>query len=208
MEKGYLETDLTYTSDGNLLDEYGRFVMMEWEKDWMQESAKVICKNGGDILNIGFGMGLIDSFIQQHNPKSHWIIEPHPIVFDKIKKDGWLNKENVNVLFSKWQDVIDDLPQFDGIYIDTWKDNGFYDLFLPKLHKILKPNGIFSFWNRDTNLNSLIEIKNILKSDFDINYVEINLSNIPKQQYWSKSNKNCIIPIITHSTRNIIKTII
>lgn len=91
MEKGYLQTNLTYTDDGNLVDEYGRFVMMEWEREWMKESANIICENGGDILNIGFGLGIIDSYIQTHNPTSHWIIESHPIVYDKIKSDGWLD---------------------------------------------------------------------------------------------------------------------
>jgi hypothetical protein len=32
----------------------------------MERHAEVICRGGGDVLNVGFGMGIIDGFIQQH----------------------------------------------------------------------------------------------------------------------------------------------
>jgi hypothetical protein len=38
--------------------------MMGWEGPLMVKHAGIICANGGDILNVGFGLGLIDEEIQ------------------------------------------------------------------------------------------------------------------------------------------------
>lgn len=47
------------------------------------------------MLNVGFGLGLVDSAIQMHTPKSHTIIEAHPDVLQKVTQQlrlllgGW-----------------------------------------------------------------------------------------------------------------------
>lgn len=40
--------------------------MMDWETPLMQRHAAAICAGGGDVLNVGFGMGIVDAFIQRH----------------------------------------------------------------------------------------------------------------------------------------------
>jgi len=205
--KPYLQQKLTYAPTGKLLDENGKSVMMDWETSWMEESAKIICKNGGDILNIGFGMGIIDSFIQAHPINSHTIIEAHPDVYNKMIEDGWDKIPNVKIIFSKWQDVIEDLPKYDGIYFDTWEDFGFETTFLQNLKYILKPNGIFSFWYgySDTTINP--KIINLFYENFEINSVSIKLDSVPKSReqfgsmggyYFNPRFSNAVIPIITH----------
>jgi hypothetical protein len=42
----------------------GEAVMMGWEGPLMVHHAAEICAAGGDILNVGFGLGLIDEEIQ------------------------------------------------------------------------------------------------------------------------------------------------
>ena len=81
------EVKYTY-KDNNLYDSSGHAIMMDWESDWMKTSADIVCRGGGDILNIGFGLGLVDSFIQKHNPKSHTIIECHSDVLNHMKENG------------------------------------------------------------------------------------------------------------------------
>ncbi len=39
---------------------------MGWETPLMERHAAIICASGGDVLNVGFGMGIIDGFIQTH----------------------------------------------------------------------------------------------------------------------------------------------
>ena len=41
----------------------------------MKFQAEVTCRNGGHILECGFGMGISADYIQQQNVKSHTIIE-------------------------------------------------------------------------------------------------------------------------------------
>ena len=38
--------------------------MMEWEGPLMEQHAQVICVGGGHMLNVGFGLGLVDEAIQ------------------------------------------------------------------------------------------------------------------------------------------------
>ena len=54
----------------------------------MKQAAKTICKNGGRVLNIGFGLGIIDTFIQEEGVEEHWIVESNPTVLQKMKNDG------------------------------------------------------------------------------------------------------------------------
>ena len=125
MPKHYLYQHLKFTDDA-IYDNTGRAVMMRWETSWMEDTAKVICQNKGDILNIGHGMGIVDNFIQSHSPNSHTIIEPHIDVLDQMEKNGWFSKPKVTIFQSKWQDCIQNLGPFDGIYYDTWDDKYFF----------------------------------------------------------------------------------
>ena len=215
--KPYLEQRLTYTDSGKLLDEYGKSVMMDWETSWMEASAKVICQNGGDILNIGFGMGIIDSFIQSYPIQSHTIIEAHPDVYAKMIEDGWDKKPNVKIIFSKWQDVIVDLPKYDGIYFDTWNDNDVFDTLLPHIKNILKSNGVFSVWDGYSEEFIDPKIVNLLYEDFKIDSISLKLDNVPnnKEQfergggyYFNPNRKQAIIPIITHRKTKFKKNLI
>ena len=64
------------------MDEENNGVMMGWEAPLMKRHAEIICPTKGlHVLNVGFGMGIIDTFIQEnHAPASHTIIEAHPDV--------------------------------------------------------------------------------------------------------------------------------
>jgi len=217
VSQSYFKQKLTYTDNGKLLDESGRAVMMDWETEWMKESAKVICQNGGNILNIGFGMGIIDTFIQTYDIKSHTIIEAHPDVYAKMIQDGWDKKPNVKIIFSKWQDVIMDLPKFDGIYFDTWADNGFFTTLLPNIKNILSKGGVFSYWASRSNESINEKTINILHKDFELDKIIFELNDVPnaeeqneqiKKFYFNPNWKQCVIPIIKHRTTPLIKTLI
>jgi type IV protein arginine methyltransferase len=60
----YLRQRVCYEG-GNLLDANGDAVMMPWEKPLMLAHANLICQSGGDVLNVGFGLGLVDEAIQE-----------------------------------------------------------------------------------------------------------------------------------------------
>lgn len=62
----YLQQQLVY-KDSVLLDANNEAVMMDWEKPIMLAHANLVCQRGGDILNIGFGLGLVDDAIQGYS---------------------------------------------------------------------------------------------------------------------------------------------
>ena len=68
----------------------------------------------------GFGMGIIDSALARRGPGHHTIIEAHPAVYAKMVEAGWTTRPNVTVAFGRWQDVIQSLGTFDGIFFDIF----------------------------------------------------------------------------------------
>ncbi|KAG7908222.1 hypothetical protein KL907_001712 [Ogataea polymorpha] len=152
----FLKTKLKYTDDALLTDRKDG-VMMQWEEKLMSAGCESLFKSVEDpnnvvVLNIGFGMGIIDSMIQKKKPAKHYICEAHPDVLDKMKRDGWMDKNNVVVLKGRWQDTLPPLLNegvfFDGIYFDTFSEQysdmlELYDLLVG----LLKPEGTFSFFN-------------------------------------------------------------
>lgn len=161
--KPYINQRLTYTNDGRLLDEDGNAVMMDWESPIMEKSAEIVCRNGGKILNVGFGMGLVDSFIEKYDIDEHWIIEPHIDVYTKMFEDGWHLNPRVRIMYGDWQWYIKYMPKFDGIYIDTWREeiHGFQE-YAPN---ILKDDGVLSFFNNPRNDE---EGLHMMKRDYEI----------------------------------------
>ena len=53
---------------------------------------QAICSSGGDVLNVGFGLGLVDRAIQSNQPRSHTIVEAHPGVLRKVSSTLVLHK--------------------------------------------------------------------------------------------------------------------
>ena len=81
-----------------LLRDNSEQVMMEWEKPYMEAIINEI-KPTGNVLEIGFGCGYSATAIQQYNPKSHTIIECHPIVINKLNE--WSKKPPTEKRWSK-----------------------------------------------------------------------------------------------------------
>ncbi|KAI5964185.1 RMT2 [Candida pseudojiufengensis] len=161
-QKSYLHTKLEYSNNALLTKDRKDGVMMSWETDIMKLGSDTLFKGSFvepeqkdfeiNILNIGFGMGIIDKFIQESSPTNHYICEAHPDVIKKMKDDGWYNKKNVIILEGRWQDKLPELLSknifFNGIYYDTFSEHykdmlELFDLVVG----LLKPYGIFSFFN-------------------------------------------------------------
>ncbi|KAH7848128.1 hypothetical protein Vadar_034099 [Vaccinium darrowii] len=143
----YLEDRVSFSED-KLMDSESKAVMMAWEKPLMEAHAKAVCSGGGHILNIGFGMGLVDTAIQQYAPLAHTIVEAHPEVYDRMLRSGWGEKKNVKIILGRWQDVLPQLESYDGIFFDTYGEY-YEDMreFHQQLPSLLKPGGIYSFFN-------------------------------------------------------------
>ncbi|GMH89394.1 hypothetical protein TL16_g11444 [Triparma laevis f. inornata] len=154
-KKDYLQRDIKYSGTDQLLDSDNDAVMMEWERPLMSLHSEIICQPctlPRVVLNVGFGMGIIDTFIQERltDKDTHVIIEAHPGVYAKMKTDGWCDKPNVIVKFGKWQDVMEEFggAYFTGIFFDTYAESHLdMEDFHAELPRILKRGGIYSFFN-------------------------------------------------------------
>ena len=101
------------------------------------------------MLNIGFGMGIVDGALQRRSPGRHVIVEAHPVVHAKMMADGWADKPGVVVVFGRWQDVdVASLGPFDGVFFDTYGER-YSDMedFHAALPRLLKPGGVYSLFN-------------------------------------------------------------
>lgn len=121
-------------------------VMMSWEAPIMEKSAEFVCQNGGDILEIGFGMGIASDYIQAHNPTSHTIIEMHPQIAERAR--AWASdKPNVTIIEGDWIKEIDSLGNFDGIFFDTWGFFGHWGDLANKTSEHANSGCHITFWN-------------------------------------------------------------
>ncbi|BFZ60502.1 Arginine N-methyltransferase 2 [Saitoella coloradoensis] len=155
--EAYLNSKLTWTepTDGakTLLDDDNNGVMMSWEKDIMKRSAEVLVPTPGEgsVLNIGFGLGIVDTYLQERRPKRHVIVEAHPDVIAEMKAQGWDKKPGVEIVEGRWQDVVGQLAEqevFDSIYYDAFGEY-YEDLreFFDEAVGLLSPDGILSFFH-------------------------------------------------------------
>ena len=149
----YLRSNLTYSGD-RLLDSDKNAVMMDWETEIMKTSAEKLCpKEGLRTMNVGFGMGIVDSMFLMHSPSVHHIVEAHPQVLQQMREKGWFDKPNVRIHEGKWQDVLPKLIEegvtLDAMYYDTYAEDykdlkEFFDEYVIAL---LDTNGLFGFYN-------------------------------------------------------------
>jgi len=145
-------------------------VMMSWETPIMQKAAAFVCENGGDILEIGFGMGIASNAIQSHDLASHTIIEMHPQIAQKARE--WAaGKSNITVIEGDWVNEVPLLGKYAGIFYDTY---GFFGHW-GKLAELIVPHANtgchITFWNAaksETNGCGFDNSYNIVYEQMDV----------------------------------------
>ena len=130
-----------FTDDKIFDTEENAVVMSRWEAPVMQKMAEIVCHNKGNVLEIGFGMGIASDYIQQLNPKSHTIVEKHPQVLEKL--NHWSKDKSVNILTGDWKDQKFD--KYDGILYDVYNDSPNLS-FLRMCHTWIKPGGKLAYF--------------------------------------------------------------
>ena len=196
----YLRSNLAY-QEGRLLDADSNGVMMAWETEIMKQSANLLTPTRSSyrprILNIGFGMGIIDRLFQEKSPGNHDIIEAHPDVWKRMKDTGWYEKSGVTIHEGKWQDVLPKLiesrRQFDAIYFDTFAEDykAFRDFFSDSVIGLLDDGGRWSFFNglgADRQIcydvyTKVVEM-DLLEAGYDVEWTSIPIGNPDESEEW------------------------
>lgn len=137
---------VVFTEKNIYFEDNPRSIVMDAaSKSLMQMYSHLVCQNGGNVLDIGFGMGF--SAEEMSKLSNHYTcIEINPQIYEKAK--SWAkNKPNVTIIFGDWVDIIPKLEQkFDGIFMDTHDDVN-YENFENSCKTIAEENCILSIFN-------------------------------------------------------------
>jgi len=140
--------DNTLTFEDTKIVESEGEVMMSWESPIMEKSAEFICHNSGDVLEIGFGMGICADYIQAQGVNSHTIVEIHPQILERL--NAWAEgKSNVTIVEGDWNSL-SGLSTYDGIFIDTFGDDNWFSFKDFAISKA-KSGAKITYWNNFTD---------------------------------------------------------
>ncbi len=185
----------------------GHQFMQRWETNYMKMLASIVVRNVGNILEIGFGLGISAHFIQKYQRvKTHTIIEFHPDIIKYCKKiyGKEIKNKRIKLLKGFWEDVTLRLPKesFNGILFDPYplleneiKNKRFK--FFKEAYRLLKKGGILTYFSNNNTFQKFSKenIKKLKKAGFKKIDYKICKVNPPKDcTYWSK--KTIIAPIV------------
>ncbi len=178
-------------------------IMEDWQIPLMQRMSDVICETKGDILEIGFGRGISSDMIQEHEVKSHTIIECNEEVIADYY-DDWKRKfpgNDIRMVQGLWQDTLDTLDLFDGIFFHTYPLNEeeymkyvqesitFAEHFFPHAVAHLKSGGSFTYFSNEIDSLSREHQRLLLKhfSSFSIQTVDLKMPEDVRDIWWANS---------------------
>jgi predicted O-methyltransferase YrrM len=170
------------------IDKHGieQDVMGDWEHPLMSASAAYITENGGDILEIGFGMGLSAGYMHSHSISSHTVVEIHPDIIPRAIE--WAaERPNVTIITGSWYDRLNDLSTYDGILYDTYGDEH-VQFFSSSLSNLVKPGAKATWFNVTPNPKNIHDIPDVEYQQMDINptpntYYNFITYYLPKKQF-------------------------
>ena len=186
MSNFYISQSLVFESDKITINDLGDEVMMDWEDSLMSASAAYVTENGGDILEIGFGMGISAGYIQSHSIDSHIIVENHPQIIPKAVE--WAsNKSNVTIVSQSWYDVKDSIGTFNGVFFDTWDDDNWL-MFSSSLSGFVKSGTKVTFYNKCQSETNDLNIPNCTYEQISVTidenkYFDGNVYYMPKKEF-------------------------
>ena len=140
----------------------GQQVMQDWEAPLMEAMAKVVTESHGDILELGFGMGISATYIQKFGVRSYTIVEYNDEVVKRFQK--WklqFPNSDIRLIHGRWHNVIDQLGMYDGVFFDTvptFEEEYLREVidnvvmaedFFPVAAKCLRKGGIFTWYTNE-----------------------------------------------------------
>lgn len=133
-------------------------IMEDWQLPLMEAMARVAARPGGDVLEIGFGRGVLSGLIQRSGVRSHTIVECNQHVLARF--DRWREAFpdcDIRIVPGLWQDVMSSLGTFDAVFFHTYaldEDEAvellsssvtFAGSFFPVAAAHLRPGGVFTY---------------------------------------------------------------
>lgn len=193
-ETGFGLADRTHS---DLADEE---IMEAWQTPLMEAMAKIVTESHGDVLEIGFGLGVSASFVQKLGVASHTIIECNDSVVGRYK--NWKQKYadcHISLIHSLWQEATDQLDIYDGILFHTYPLNEdeylenvvqsvtFAEHFFPTAAKHLRPGGVFTYMTNEIDSLSRAHQRLLLEyfESFCVSLVALDLPENVRDAWWA-----------------------
>jgi protein arginine N-methyltransferase 2 len=192
----YLDEELVFLPDRIEVRSSGIQVMMAWELPVMRRMAEVVTARRGDVLEIGFGMGISCDEVQRIGPRSHTIVEAHPQIIERA--EAWAaDKPSARIIGARWQDVIDELGPFDGISFDIFGGTDQRVDFFRHLDRLLSPHGVATLWLGDDpdlpgELRALVEGQGFVVRG-------MRVSAVPDKRCTYSRTNEFVVPVIARA---------
>ncbi|MGH9349924.1 MAG: class I SAM-dependent methyltransferase [Vicinamibacterales bacterium] len=140
----------------------GQQVMQAWERPYMEAMAAAVAASHGEVLEVGFGLGISATAIQNAGVRSHTIIEcHHDVLAHATAWQAAYPGRDIRLVSGRWQDAIDALGEFDGIFFDTYpltedefndhmvEDVTFARHFFAAAARHLRTGGVFVYYSNE-----------------------------------------------------------
>ena len=150
--------------DGSQLIIQGHQVMQEWERPVMKAMAEWVAETHGDVLEVGFGMGISATYIQEVGVKSYTLVECNDGVIEAFEK--WrlsYPNSDIRLIRGKWQDTTELLGSYDGVFFDAYATSEeeitayvrnsvtFAQAFFPVASNCLREGGVFTYFTDEVD---------------------------------------------------------
>lgn len=121
LRKDYLVAPAFYSTDSLRIGD--AYVMHEWERPLIRHLVDGMALSDRDeVLEVGFGMGISATMIQQAQPAGHTIVEPHPQILDRA--EAWqTGRSGVQLIPGYWQQLHGMDKRFSAIFFDPFSDD-------------------------------------------------------------------------------------
>jgi guanidinoacetate N-methyltransferase len=174
--------------------------MQRWQQPLMRRLAQEATQGrSGDILEVGFGMGISAQELADIGCRSYTVIEAHPEIAETARQWGLQQQMPVYVIEGFWQRVIPELEKsFDGIVFDTFPladeecgRNHF--AFIPHAPRLLRENGALALYSDET-IDFRQEHLRLLLSNFsDVRLVRVDGLAPPPGEHWA--HDTMVVPV-------------
>jgi guanidinoacetate N-methyltransferase len=131
----------------------GKQVMQAWERPLMEVLAREVTAVGGDVLEVGYGMGISAQEIMKRGCRSYTVIEAHPEIAATARAWGERQGRSVTVLEGFWQELAPNMqPHFDGILFDTFpicQEDAHINptAMIPAMQRLLRAGGVLAYYS-------------------------------------------------------------
>jgi guanidinoacetate N-methyltransferase len=195
--------------DSQSLKILGHPVMENWETPYMKELARVATREGGIVLEVGYGMGISARFIQTHSIEHHLIIEANDSIAKTLSEFAKDAPNPVTALPGFWEDVTPHIQSgsISGILFDTYplrkeEIHSNHFAFFREAYRLLKEGGVLTYYSDESSDFSPEHRAALVSAGFeDIEYTLCEVNPPPECLYWQENK--LLVPIIHKFTHQL-----